>query len=60
VFYRLRHSAAESGYWFQIIADSGQILAESGVFADREALDRVIALINAEAPTARVVDRTLD
>lgn len=60
VFYRLRHSASENGYWFQIIADSGQILAESGVFAERDALDRVVETINAEAPTAQVVDRTLD
>jgi hypothetical protein len=60
VFYRIRRSASENGYWFQIIAESGQILAESGVLADREALDRVIATINAEAPTAQIVDRTLD
>jgi hypothetical protein len=60
LFYRLRHSASEPGYWFQIIADSGQILAESGVFATRTGVESAMATITAEASRARVVDRTLD
>lgn len=60
MFYRLRHSASEPGYWFQLIADSGQILAESGVYATRDGVERAMATITAEAPGALAVDRTLD
>lgn len=57
---KLRHSNNEPGYWFEIIRDTGQILAQSGVFATREAIDGVMATIQAEAADAVLDDRSLD
>lgn len=60
MFYRLRRSSEEPGYWFEIITDEGQILSASGVFLSRDAVERVMTTISAEAARAKIVDRTLD
>lgn len=57
---KLRKSAAEPGYWFQLIADSGQILAQSEVFATRAGIDAAVLQILDGAGSAKIVDMTLD
>ena len=60
MIFKVRRDAAETGYWFQIIAGSGQILAASDVFATRDALEAVIHAIKSGAAESKVVDLTLE